>query len=217
VTRGAFSALLSAAISLSPGGLLADSLPGAPSAAEALFVARAVRDLTARYPTAADAEKAGYLRFTDEDDTGAISYANREWTSSDADHPSQLWYDAKGKLLGADFSVPLAAAPPHLFGMAPARWQTFNFHIHYGLAGPGGTVVFGATGPQKIEAAGGDPAHPTAKDLVTAGIAKSASDVKFVFAFPAIWDLEIWLVPNPDGAFAEKNPNVLPVHPKSMD
>ena len=49
--------------------------------------------------------------------------------------------------------------------------------------------------------------------LVAAGIAKSESDVKFVFEFPAIWDLTVWVLPNPSGAFADKNPNVKPVNP----
>jgi hypothetical protein len=190
-----------------------DGPPPMPSAAEAPFVKSMSADLTARFPTAADAERAGYLRFGDEDDTGAISYANRIWTSVDEKHPSQLWYDVKGRLLGADFSVPYTAAPPHLYGVNPARWEKFGQHIHYGLVGPNGTTVYGATGAKKIVAVGGDPAKPTAKDLVAAGIAKSESDVKFVFEFPAIWDLTVWVLPNPSGAFADKNPNVKPVNP----
>lgn len=55
----------------------------------------------ARFPHASDAEKAGYVRYTNEDNTGSISYANFSWTS-DPTHPSQLWYDKSGNLLGAD-------------------------------------------------------------------------------------------------------------------
>jgi hypothetical protein len=189
--------------------------PPQPAAAEQPFVAKATADLQKRYPTAADAEKAGYIRYTDEDETGAISYANRQWTSSDADHPSQLWYDAAGKLIGADFSVPLSAEPPQLWGINPARWQTFHAHVHYGLAGPGGTTVFGATGAKGMAKGGGTVDHPTAAALVAAGLAKDPADVKFVFTFPAIWDLQLWLVPNPNGVFADANPNVKPVHPKA--
>ena len=170
-------------------------------------------DLTARFPTPADAEKAGYLKYTDEDDTGAISYANRMWTSPDEKHPSQLWYDAKGRLIGADFSVPYTDAPPHLFGVEPSRWTKFGRHEHYGLTGSNGTTTFGATGAKKISAAGGDPAKPTAANLVALGIAKKPSDVAFVFEFPAIWDLPVWVIPNASGAFAEKNPAVKPVNP----
>lgn len=181
-----------------------------PNAAEATFISSIRSDLTARFPTAADAEKAGYIRFTNEDMTGAISYANRQWTSSDASHPSQLWYDAGGKLIGADFSVPYADKRPTLWGIDPSRWSRFGLHIHYGLAGPNGTVVFGGLNAKKYAAAGGDPQHPDAAGLVKAGVTKDPANVKFVFTFPAIWDLEVWVVPNPLGAFAEFNPNVKP-------
>jgi len=95
--------LLSVAV---PAG--ADKLSGMPTASEMPFVNAVTADLTARFPTASDARKAGYVRFTDEDNTGAISYASRQWTSADQQHPSQLWYDVNGRLLGADFSVPQA-------------------------------------------------------------------------------------------------------------
>jgi hypothetical protein len=68
---------------------------------------------------------------------------------------------------------------------------------------------------------GGSVNNPTAADIVNVGklprwkvlkipAPQSASDVAFVFSFPAIWDLQVWLVPNPLGAFAEHNPNVIP-------
>jgi hypothetical protein len=123
----------------------------------------------------------------------------------------------KGRLLGADYSVPHSDNPPHLFGIDPARWQTFGEHIHYGLKAPGGTIVYGATSVKRLIAAGGDAAHPTPADLVKAGIAKSPSEVAFVFQFPAIWDLEVWVLPNPSGAFAAGNPNVKPVNPVKDD
>src|ERR1700722_11183231 len=68
---------------------------GPPNAAEAGFVHAIQADLMKRFPAAADAEKAGYVRYTNEDDTGAISYADMHW-QSDAHHPSQLWYDKHG-------------------------------------------------------------------------------------------------------------------------
>ena len=212
-----FAALVAGALLSMPSLLRADALSGMPTAGEAPFVKAVSSDLGARFATVADAERAGYERYTDEDETGAISYANRAWTSADEKHPSQLWYDAKGRLIGADFSVPLSAAPPHLFGVDPSRWSTFHQHVHYGLVGPNGTTTYGATGAKKIAAAGGDPAHPTAKDLVAMGIAKDASDVRFAFDFPAIWDLGVWVIPNASGAFADKNPAVKPVHPPKPD
>ena len=208
----------SVALLLQPAAIAADAAAGKPTASETPFVAKMTADIGSRFPTADAAVKAGYLRYTDEDDTGAISYANRQWTSSDAAHPSQLWYDANGKLLGADYSVPWSeAGPPHLFGVEPDRWQKFGLHVHYGLAGPNGTTTYGATSAKKLTAAGGDPKAPTAADLVKLGIAKSTADVRFVFAFPAVWDVSVWIMPNPDGAFAEKNPNVKPQHAAKMD
>ncbi|MBV9646467.1 MAG: hypothetical protein JO043_03295 [Candidatus Eremiobacteraeota bacterium] len=184
-----------------------------PNAAEAKFVAQIQADLNKRFPTTAAAERAGYIRFTDEDSTGSISYANRQWDSKDPAHPSQLWYDAKGRLIGADYSVLRTSSSdsaPHLWGIDPSRWGTFRAHIHYGLWGPNGTVKYGGMSVAKYQAAGGDPQHPDAAGLVKAGVAKSANDVRFTFEFPAIWDLQVWVLPNPNGAFAERNPNVTP-------
>ena len=209
-----FALLAVLAFAMMAPALAQDATPAPPAnAAEAAFVAKIQADLTKRFPTAAAAEHAGYLRFGDEDDTGSISYANREWTSADAAHPSQLWYDVNGRLLGADYSVPYGTERPNLFGMDPARWGEFHAHVHYGLVAPDGTLAFGATGGKKFTSTGGDLANPTPAQLVAAGIAKSPSDVKFVFAFPHIWDLEVWVLPNANGAFAELNPAVKPVHP----
>jgi hypothetical protein len=205
-------------IALSPSLARADDPSGKPTPAEAPFVATVTQDLQKRFATPADATKAGYLRYTDEDDTGAISYANREWTSADAAHPSQLWYDVKGRLLGADYSEPQAAGVPKMFGLEPARWQKFGLHVHYGLVGPGGTTMFGATGPAKLATVGGNAEAPNAADLVKLKLAKTPDDVKFVFTFPAIYDVSVWILPNPAGAFADKNPNVKPQNPpKNMD
>ena len=42
------------------------------------------------------------------------------------------------------------------------------------------------------------------------GKVKSASLVKTIFDFPSVWDLIVWVKPNPSGAFADKNPLVTP-------
>jgi hypothetical protein len=206
--------LLAAVFALGASAQAADQPSPKPSAAEAAFVSAMAADLNARFPTPEAARQAGYLRYTDEDDTGAISYANREWTSSDPRRPSQLWYDVKGRLLGADFSVLQADSPqaPHLWGVDPSRWGKLRLHVHYGLAGADGDIYHG-TSPAKYAAGGGDPLHPDAAGLVKAGLAKSVDDVRYVFAFPAIWDLTVWVLPNPDGAFADKNPDVTPSKP----
>jgi hypothetical protein len=211
-----FAMLALGALVFGPSVAFADALPAKPDAAETAFVTKIASDLGTRFPTPEAAEKAGYLRFGDEDDTGAISYANREWSSRDPAHPSQLWYDAKGRLLGADYSVLGTSAPKDFFGVQASRWQPLHAHVHYGLVGPGGTTTYGATGPSKFATIGANAAKPTPADLVKLGIAKSESDVRFVFAFPLIEDLTVWVLPNPDGAFADKNPNVKPVHPAAM-
>jgi len=186
---------------------------GPLDAAEKAFVAEIQVDLGARFPTAADAEKAGYVRYTGEDETGAISYANRQWQSVDAKHPSQLWYDKNGKLLGADFSVlKTGDAPPKRWGINPGRWWEFDRHLHWVTRDPStGKVTYDLyMADDKWLAAGGSLTDPNPETLVKMGKVKSASDVVTVFNFPAIWDLIVWVKPNPNGAFAEKNPLVKP-------
>ena len=171
-------------------------------------------DLNKRFPTAADAEKAGYIRYTNEDDTGAISYANRHWSSNDSRHPSQLWYDANGKLIGADFSVLKgeAGGRPKLWGINPGRWSEFDGHMHWVTKDPKtGVMGYDLWMPvEKFVAAGGDPKSPSATTLVKMGKVKSADEVESVFEFPSVYDLIVWVAPNPNGAFADKNPLVHP-------
>jgi len=217
MNRRALLAAAAATILIGPAcSVFAADASGRPTVAEKPFVTAVSADLTARFATIDAARKAGYFRYTDEDDTGAISYANLKWTSADQTHPSQLWYDAKGRLIGCDFSVPYTSEPPKMFGLETSRWQKFGAHVHYGLMGPGGTTVYGATGAKAMAKVGASVDHPTADALVAAGIAKKKSDVLFVFTFPAIWDVSMWVIPNSDGAFADKNPDVKPVNAKEM-
>lgn len=179
---------------------------------EVAFVDGMQKDLMARFPTAADAVKAGYFRYGNEDEDGAISYANLQWQSPDPQHPSQLWYDVHGNLLGADFSVlqSKSPAPPSMWGVNYRRWISFGEHIHYILNGANGSETYGATSVKKFEAAGGNVDNPQPDTVVKMGKAQSVADVKRVFLFPSIWDLIVWVKPNPNGAFADKNPLVIP-------
>ncbi|MBV8116720.1 MAG: hypothetical protein JOZ01_02010, partial [Candidatus Eremiobacteraeota bacterium] len=99
-----------------------------PTGAEVAFVTSIQKDLSARFPTPQAAEQAGYFRYTNEDEDGAISYANLHWQSANPQQPSQLWYDVHGNLLGADFSVlqSNSPAPPNLWGVNYRRWISFR-------------------------------------------------------------------------------------------
>ncbi|MFN2527653.1 MAG: hypothetical protein ABR584_02945 [Candidatus Baltobacteraceae bacterium] len=183
-----------------------------PSGAEVAFVTGIQADLMKRFPTAADAEKAGYVRYTEEDDTGAISYANQQWQSADAQHPSQLWYDVTGNLLGADFSVLKSNNParPNLWGIDPGRWFNFGHpHYHYILKDPKtAKVTYGAYGGKMLKKMHITAPGTEAAAMTVAKVPKA--NVLTFFTFPALWDLQVWVKDNPNGAFAEKNPNVIP-------
>lgn len=208
--RRSLGALAALILFVSAAAYAASTLSPKPQGAEVAFVAGIQQDLNARFPTIADAERAGYFRYTNEDDTGAISYANLHWTSADPQHPSQLWYSVDGKLLGADFSVPdTTGTPPTLWGINPKRWDAFGAHVHYVLM-MDGKETYGATSVKKFTDAGGNINDPQAQTVVAMGKAKTPAMVEHVFLFPKIWDLIVWVTPNPNGAFADKNPLVHP-------
>jgi hypothetical protein len=218
VIRRFFTMLLASLSFSSCVGLAADTPAPKPQGAEVAFVSGIQNDLNARFATTSQAQAAGYFRYTNEDKTGSISYANLQWTSSDPQHPSQLWYSADGKLLGADFSQPyVAGTKPNLWGVNSDRWGRFGKHIHW-VINADGKETYGATSAAKWTAAGGDADNPQAATVVALGKAKNAAQVTHVFVFPAIWDLEVWVLPNPNGAFAEMNPNVHPsANAQNMD
>jgi len=186
--------------------------PDTPTAAEQPFVTRATAELQKMYGTTKLASAAGYFRYNNEDRTGAISWVNPKNSTSDETHPYQIWYDVKGRLIGVDYSLPYTNAkhPPSKWGIIPARWFEFPSHVHFGLMEPDATLKFGGMENKDITKIGGDVASPSAADIVKTGNALSTAQVAFVFPFRDVWDLEFWLIPNPSGAFAVKNPNVKP-------
>ncbi len=194
-------------------------LPDTPLPSELAFVQSATKDLNARFPNPAAAAKAGYFRYNNEDKTGAISYTNLQWNSVDPKHPSQLWYDVKGRLLGADFSrtLTMPAVTPNLWGLNSQRWFKFRYaHVHWILKNAGGTTSYGlAVRGKDFVAAGGNINNPQVATLVKMGKVKDASQVVKIFEFPAQWDTEIWLTPNPLGAFALTDPLVHPSVPNA--
>jgi hypothetical protein len=203
---------------LAPAVALSDSTPPAPAptptlpelASENRFVNAVTADLQSRFATTAQAAAAGYFRYNNEDKTGAISWVNTSYWTSDPKHPGQLWYDVNGRLIGADFTVPKTDNPPILWGVSALRWLTQEQHVHFGVKQPDGSIKFGGYGENSAAKIGADLAKPTPDDVVKLGRAQTVSQVAFVFPFPAIWDLQVWLVPNPSGPFAEYNPNVKP-------
>jgi hypothetical protein len=214
------ASLLSLAIAIVPGVASAQMSPMPASSvapmtpAELSFYTKASAALQALYPTPAKAEKAGWFRYNNEDDSGAISYMNPKYFETpDALHPQQLWYDVHGKLLGGDFSQLVVKHPkgPTLFGISPSRFGNTPLHIHWGLIHAGGSIEYGLYVPaSEFVKAKLDPLHPTPAMLVTLGKVERASDVKFVFANLNNWDATMWLIPNPAGQFEDKNPNIKP-------
>ncbi len=101
-------------------------------------------------------------------------------------HPSQLWYDVHGNLLGADFSVLQSSSPepPSVWGVSYRRWTSFRAHVHYILAGPNGTETYGATSVKKFAAAGGDIDDPRAATVVSMGKAHSVAAGKARLSLP---------------------------------
>jgi hypothetical protein len=178
---------------------------GPLSATETAFVQNVQQNITARFAHVNDALAAGYVRYTAPDDTGAISYANQHWVS-DPTHPSQLWYDSDGNLMGADFSVPRPNGEPRpqLWGIDPCRWFEFNGHIHYVVRDPNtGKMLYDQyVWNNDFVAAGGSLSSPSADTIVKLGRVPSPSDVVTIFEFPTIWDLIVWVKPHqPDQLF----------------
>jgi hypothetical protein len=83
--------------------------------------------------------------------------------------------------------------------------------MHFVTRKPDGTIVYDQyVADDDWLAAGGSLQDPSPATLVKLGKVTSASEVVTLFNFPAVWDLIIWIKPNPDGAFAYKNPLVTP-------
>jgi hypothetical protein len=182
--------------------------------AEQSFYDQASTTLQKLYPNPAAAAKGGYFRFNNEDRSGAISYENPKYFETpDVAHPQQLWYDVNGKLLGGDFSQTLALHPdaPTLGGLSPSRFHKIPLHVHYAVKHADGSIEYGLfVRAADFTAAGLDPLHPAAADLVKLGKVTSPDQVVFIFALLNNWDAQMWLIPNPSGQFADLNPNVHP-------
>ena len=190
----------------------------APSAQESQFLAKIMKDLPARYGTTQQATAAGYFRYSNEDRTGAISWVNPTyWDTTDPDHPAQLWYDVNGRLLGADFSVPRAESStgaPSRFGTSPSRWITLPAHVHFVVRNADGSYTYGRAVSANAYAQANDNSYssPTAQGVVKVPASRvtDPASIAHVFLYPSIYDLQVWVVPNPLGQFAGRNPNITP-------
>jgi len=215
-TRNAFIAAavlgLASASPLASLGVVPKAPPDTPSAVEQAFVTRATSELQDRYGTIDRAYANGYFRYSYEDKSGAISWINTRYWTSDELHPSQLWYDAKGRLIGVDYTLPFTDLkhPPSKWGIISSRWSETTPHVHYGIVTPEQGLRYGHLHLFDFKKAWGDFYNPSALVVVNAGKAPSVNDVAFVFLFRHVWELEFWLIPNPKGAFAFMNPNVHP-------
>jgi hypothetical protein len=176
---------------------------------EKAFVAKSSAALDAKYPTTETAKSAGFgLLEGDIGDDNTYNWTNFSFANVTPDHPNFLWYDRRGHLAGVDWEFPkgTTTSAPQLaaFPVRAARWVSIPEHVHYAYT-LNGKMHYGVT-----KATPALHAMTITADMLRANGAKLPKDAKLNWAMyhPAVWDLAMWTVPNPNGAFAEKNPNV---------
>ncbi|TAM73649.1 hypothetical protein EPN44_13225 [bacterium] len=174
---------------------------------EAAFVDRVATTLLPRYATAADAEKAGYVQTTGIEEDGTAVFFNRDFKHVDEQHPNFLWFDRHNNLVGLDYEFPQSEypkAPVSLFPVQAGRWTVVHEHVHFGYrVGSGAIVLRGARAYPNLR---GD--RITAAALRADHLLPAGATLVWAYHHPACWDLGFWLIPNADGAFAERNPDV---------
>ncbi|MDQ6779563.1 MAG: hypothetical protein M3Z37_00180 [Candidatus Eremiobacteraeota bacterium] len=183
--------------------------PPRPSAAESAFVGSVTRALQAKFGDVQAAENAGYYRTTRLEPDGTIIYFNNQWRPTRL-APNFLWYDKHGKLAGLDYQYPVAGHPQppgaSAYPVAASRWTTIDPHIHYGYQLPDGIIV--RKGYRMLPSVHGNVL--TEAELRQAKLLPPNAKLLWTYVHPKSWDLGFWLVPNPNGAFAEMNPNIKP-------
>jgi hypothetical protein len=201
MTQPILSALVAIAIAASP-------QPAKPSQSEAAFVAQVTQALTAEFPTTADAKAHGYMQMTHMESDGTIIYATMRYDGIDVNHPNFLWYDRNGRLVGLDYEYPKYAwaKPPgaHFYPVASSRWTTVGSHEHFAYTIAGGPMQYhGARPTPNLEGK-----TITADELRADGLLPKGAKLAWAEFHPSCWDLGFWVVPNPNGAFADLDPLV---------
>lgn len=163
--------------------------------------------LMSEYSTTAKALRAHYVAITGIEDDGTAVYFNPSLRLVDALHPNFLWYDRRRQLVGLDYEFPVSAypqPPTALFPVSVARWTTVKEHVHFNYR----------IGDEPIRMGTSDPRPNLHENPITLAELRAdkllPNDAKLVWAYdhPKSWDLGFWLVPNPNGAFAARNPRV---------
>ena len=177
------------------------------SSRERQFIDSVRSSLEARYPTTGQAVRAGYFDITGIDEDGTAVYFNPHIRRVDAVHPNFLWYDKRGRLVGLDYEFTKSQypKPPSAdFPVSPGRWTTVKEHVHFNYRVGHGPIRMGMSHVRPNLRA-----NPiTAAELRADHLLPPNAHLVWAYAHPTNWDLGFWLVPNPNGAFAEKNPNV---------
>ena len=177
-----------------------------PNPSEQTFVAKVSALLNAEYPTRVAAERAGYMALSDKlDSDNTYNLSDMQFTNVTLAHPNFLWFDRTGKLVGTDYEFPksLYSKPPAAFSVDASRWTSIDEHVHLAYSLDGKTVY--AEHPVKDNLR-----KPViaASDLRADGLLPDGATLTWATYHPAAWDLAIWVVPNPEGAFADDNPLV---------
>lgn len=181
-----------------------------PNATEAAFIAGVTSALQQRYPTTSQARAAGYYQMTKMEKDGTVIWFNDDWGKGvSKDAPNFLWFDKGGRLVGLDYQYAVADYPQHpgadVYPVMAGRWSTIDAHMHFAYKLPDGTVV-----RRGAEALKGVTTDPTAAQLTAAKLLPPGATLLWAHYHPKSWDLGFWLVPNPNGAFADLNPLVKP-------
>lgn len=176
------------------------------STAESQFVSQTSATLLSLYPTAASATAHGYTKMTELGTDNTMIYTNFEYQNISLEHPNFLWYDRNGKLAGVDYEFPVSVWPqPPLaqYPVAKSKWVTIPEHVHFSYSLAGATVMHGARVRPNLK-----PGPITLAELQADNLVPAGATLLWATYHPTCWDLGFWVVPNPLGPFADKNPLV---------